>query len=153
MVEEGSTNARLCDALMTAPDRLRALREKAADLDTRLAATRHTSASIDRSVTVTVTGRGELTDLRIADSALDGAHIQKLGSSIVQAVRAARGAAHEASVPELSVLFGTQPPPPREPARSEPTSSSQRRAADDAIHEESYEELDFLSDEEADGRS
>ncbi|KZB82305.1 YbaB/EbfC family nucleoid-associated protein [Amycolatopsis regifaucium] len=130
---------------MTAPNRLRALREKAADLDTRLAAARHTSASIDRSVTATVTGRGELTDLRIADSVLDGAHIQKLGPSIVQAVRAARGAAHEASVPELSALFGSQPPPPREPA-------SQRRVVDDADHEESFEELDFLSDEEADGR-
>ncbi|WP_039922930.1 YbaB/EbfC family nucleoid-associated protein [Amycolatopsis decaplanina] len=148
---------------MTAPNRLRALREKAADLDTRLVAARHTSASIDRSVTATVTGRGELTDLRIADSALDGAHIQKLGSSIVQAVRAARGAAHEASVPELSALFGLQPPSPREPTRSwspsasEPASSdstpsSQRRVVDDANHEESYEELDFLSDEEADGR-
>lgn len=145
-MEEGSTNALLCDALMTAPNRLRALREKAADLDTRLAAARHTSASIDRSVTATVTGRGELTDLRIADSALDRAHIQKLGSSIVQAVRAARGAAHEASVPELSALFGSQSPPPREPA------SQRRRVVDDANHEESYEELDFLSDEEADGR-
>jgi len=139
------------------------MRAQAGELDARLAAARHTSQSIDRSVTVTVTGRGALVDLRIADSALDGAHIQNLGISIVQAVRAARGVAHEASVPELSAMFGLQPPPPREsarswsppepePVRSEPTSSPRRRAADDAIHEESYEELDFLSDEDADGR-
>ncbi|MER6666458.1 YbaB/EbfC family nucleoid-associated protein [Amycolatopsis japonica] len=134
------------------------MRAQAGELDARLAAARHTSQSIDRSVTVTVTGRGALVDLRIADSALDGAHIRNLGISIVQAVRAARGVAHEASVPELSALFGSQPPPRSwsplepEPVRPEPTSSPRRRAADVAIHEESYEELDFLSDEDADGR-
>ncbi|MDS0135933.1 MULTISPECIES: hypothetical protein [unclassified Amycolatopsis] len=52
--------------------------------------------------------------------------------SIVEAVRAARTAAHASALPHLNDLFGKQPPP-------SPTTTP----ADD----ESFEELDFLTDD------
>ncbi|RSN57296.1 ABC transporter substrate-binding protein [Amycolatopsis sp. WAC 04182] len=151
---------------MTVPRDPRAMRAQASEMETRLAAARHNGRSADRAVQATVTGQGKLIDLQIEDSALDGAHIQNLGPGILQAVRAARGAAHEASVPELSALFGLRPPPPRGPSQVWSPSETEdvrpeqvvappprrRPEADDAGHEESFEEMDFLSDEETDER-
>lgn len=151
---------------MTTPQDLRTIRARAGEIDARRAAARHVGQSADRAVTATVTGQGKLVGLRIEDAALDGAHLHELGPSVVEAVRAARGAAHEESVPELSALFGLRPLPLPEPVpewaqgaveqvRHQPvtTQTPQRRTADvETGHEESFEELDFLSDDEADGR-
>lgn len=147
---------------MTAANGLRALREKAAELEARLAATRHVGRSADDSVTATVTGQGRLIDLRIDDAALSGARVQNLGVGIVQAVQAARSAAQETSAPEVNALFGAgraaHPGFYQDRAaqmRPEPavTSMPQRRHARvEADHEESFEEVDFLSDDEEDRR-
>ncbi|MFI6301740.1 YbaB/EbfC family nucleoid-associated protein [Amycolatopsis thailandensis] len=150
---------------MTVPRDPRTMRAQASEMETRLAAARHNGRSADRTVKATVNGQGKLIDLQIEDSALNGAHIQNLGPGILQAVRAAREAAHEASVPELSALFGLRPSPTREPGqawspsepehvRPESVVAPPRRSAeaDDAGHEESFEEMDFLSDEEPDER-
>ena len=92
---------------MTAPGRdLRLMQHQAAELDARLSAARHTARSADQLVTAVVTGQGTLLDLRIEDRALAGAHAQKLGLAIVEAVRAARTAANAAASPQLNALFG-----------------------------------------------
>ena len=62
-------------------------------------------------MTVVVTGQGKLLDLRIDDQSLHGTHVQKLGLSIVEAVRAACAAANASALPQLNALFGKQPPP------------------------------------------
>ncbi|WP_043780092.1 YbaB/EbfC family nucleoid-associated protein [Amycolatopsis rifamycinica] len=135
---------------MTAPRRdVRLLQQQAGELDAQLAAARHTAGSGDRLVTAVVTGQGKLLDLRIDDRALQGAHVQKLGLSIVEAVRAARAAANASALPQLNALFGKQPPPAtpvRPPVAAVPT----RREAqpDDG---ENFEELDFLTDEPESG--
>jgi DNA-binding protein YbaB len=139
---------------MTAPHRdLRLVQQQAGELDTQLAATRHTAHSGDHLVTVTVTGQEKLVDLRIDDRALHGAHAQKLGLSIVEAVRNARTAARASSLPHLNALFGKQPPPP--PA-AEPAAPPQAAAPEPARRaaapedEENFAELDFLTDDEPD---
>lgn len=140
---------------MTAPHRdLRQLQHQAAELDAQLAATRHTARSGDHLVTATVTGQEKVLDLRIDDRALHGAHVQKLGLSIVEAVRNARNAARASSLPHLNALFGKQPPPPT-PAAG-PTAPPQAAAPEPARRaaapedEENFAELDFLTDEEPD---
>jgi DNA-binding protein YbaB len=137
---------------MTAPHRdLRLMQQQAGELDTRLAAARHTARSADQLVTAVVTGQGKLLDLRIDDRALYGAHAQKLGLSIVEAVRNARNAGRAASLPQLNALFGKQPPPPPAagPVPQQPAAASEpaRRPAE-TFEEESFEEFDFLTDEE-----
>ncbi|HET6703896.1 YbaB/EbfC family nucleoid-associated protein [Amycolatopsis sp.] len=134
---------------MTAPGRdVRLMQQQAGELDARLAAARHAARSGDRLVTVVVTGQGKLLDLRIEDRALHGAHVQKLGLSIVEAVRAARAAASASALPQLNALFGKPPPPilpvvlPHPPAVAEPA-----RREPEPVDEENFEELDFLTDE------
>src|SRR4051794_5770106 len=138
---------------MTAPHRdLRQLQQQAAELDAQLAATRHTARSSDQLVTVTVTGQEKLLDLRIDDRALHGAHAQKLGLSIVEAVRNARTAARASSLPPLNALFGKQPPPLPAPGPAAPPQANApepaRRAAEP--DDENFAELDFLTDNEPD---
>lgn len=137
---------------MTAPHRdLRQMQQDAAELDARLAATRHTARSADHLVTATVTGQEKLLDLRIDDRALHGAHVQKLGFDIVEAVRNARAAAQASSLPHLNALFGKQPPQPPSPGSAAPLRASapepDRRAAAQE-DEENFAELDFLTDDE-----
>lgn len=135
-------------------------------MEARLTGTVHTGRSLDQAVAATVTGRGELVDLRISDNALDRAHPQLLGTSIVQAVHAARGAAHSAAVPELAALVGKEPPSPSKPEwgvgspaqpsppRAETPLAGRRARAprDVASDEESYDQVDFLSDEDFDDK-
>ncbi|MFJ4097825.1 YbaB/EbfC family nucleoid-associated protein [Amycolatopsis japonica] len=151
---------------MTAPQDPRVFRDQMRAMEARLTGTVHTGRSLDQAVAATVTGRGELVDLRISDNALDRAHPQLLGTSIVQAVHAARGAAHSAAVPELAALVGKEPPSPStpewgvgSPAQPSPpraeTSLAGRRARaprDVASDEESYDQVDFLSDEDFDDK-
>jgi DNA-binding protein YbaB len=137
---------------MTAPHRdLRFLQQQAGELDARLAAARHTAKSADQMVTTVVTGQGKLFELRIDDRALYGAHAQKLGLGIVEAVRNARNAALASSLPQLNALFGKQPPPPPAtgPVPQHPAAAPEpaRRPAE-PYEEESFEEFDFLTDEE-----
>ncbi|MFJ9778766.1 YbaB/EbfC family nucleoid-associated protein [Amycolatopsis sp. NPDC101161] len=141
---------------MTAQHRdLRQLQHQAAELDARLAATRHTARSSDQLVTVTVTGQEKLLDLRIDDRALHGAHVQKLGFDIVEAVRNARAAARASSLPHLNALFGKQPPPPP-PSATGPAAPPQAAAPEPARRaaapedEENFADLDFLTDDEPD---
>lgn len=138
-------------AVMTAPHHdLRLMQQQAAELDARLAAARHTARSAEQPVTAVVTGQGKLVDLRIDDRALYGAHAQKLGLAIVEAVRNARNEARTASLPQLNALFGklSAPPPAtgllpqQRPVAPEPV----RRPVAPA-EEENFEELDFLTDE------
>lgn len=152
---------------MTAPRRdLRLMQQQASELDARLAATRYTARSADQLVTAVATGQGALLDLRIDDRALAGAHTHKLGLSIVEAVRAARAAANAAALPQLNALFDKQPPPspPSQPLLAEPPSGSGPAAAPrpavapepvrhraTPVDDESFEELDFLTDEEPRG--
>jgi DNA-binding protein YbaB len=147
---------------MTAPRDPRVFRDQARAMEARLAEVVHSAQSADHSVAATVTGRGKLVDLRISHNALDRAHPQLLGNSIVQAVRAARSAAHTAAVPELAVLLGKEPPRTpepatwnREPQRPTPvervaTRQRPQRRRDEAPYEESFDQVDFLSDEEPD---
>ncbi len=123
-------------------------------MEARLKKTVHTGRSADRAVTATVTGRGELVDLRIADNALDRAHPQLLGSGIVQAVQAARGVARSAAVPELAALVGKEPESPVRPSSAEPAPAgrSVRAPRDEVPDEESFDQVDFLSDEDVDDR-
>ncbi|MEV6873914.1 YbaB/EbfC family nucleoid-associated protein [Amycolatopsis sp. NPDC051128] len=139
---------------MTAPHRdLRLLQQQAGELDARLAAARHTAKSADQLVTAVVTGQGKLLDLRIDDRALAGPHAQKLGLGIAEAVRNARNAARASSLPQLNALFGKQPPPPSPPAaepvpRHQPAAPGPTRRPVEADDDESFEEFDFLTDEE-----
>lgn len=141
---------------MTAPHRdLRQLQQQAAELDAQLASTRHTARSADHLVTATVTGQEKLLDLRIDDRALHGAHVQKLGLSIVEAVRNARSAARASSLPHLNALFGKPPPPPTTPAPGQPeppqaAAPEPARRAAVPEDEENFAELDFLTDDEPD---
>ncbi|UUV35249.1 YbaB/EbfC family nucleoid-associated protein [Amycolatopsis roodepoortensis] len=136
-------------------------------MEARLKETVHTGRSADQAVSATVTGRGDLVDLRISDNALDRAHPQLLGNSIVQAVHAARGAAHSAAAPELAALVGKRPaslpaaewgvgsPVPPSPVSSVETAAAVRRARtprDEVPDEESFDQVDFLSDEDFDDR-
>ncbi|WP_158263076.1 YbaB/EbfC family nucleoid-associated protein [Amycolatopsis sp. CA-128772] len=101
---------------MTAPRRdVQLMQQQAGELDARLAVARHAAGSGDRMVTAVVTGQGKLLGLRIEDRALHGAHGQRLGLSIVEAVHAARAAANATALPQLNALFG-EPPPPITPA-------------------------------------
>lgn len=119
-------------------------------MEARLDQVTHTARSADHSVAATVTGRGTLVDLRISDGALDGAHPRLLGNSIVQAVHAARGVAHSAAVPEFAVLLGQEPAPP--PAPPAGTTRRAQPAPVDEPYEESFDQVDFLSDEDSDER-
>ncbi|MGV9365562.1 YbaB/EbfC family nucleoid-associated protein [Amycolatopsis sp. NPDC003731] len=131
---------------MTAPRRdVRLMQQQASELDARLAVARHTAGSGDRLVTAVVTGQGKLLDLRIEDRALHGAHVQKLGLSIVEAVRAARAAANASALPQLNALFGKQPPPPTPPRPLVAAVPARRETTPD--DEDNFEELDFLTDE------
>ncbi|RSD19719.1 YbaB/EbfC family nucleoid-associated protein [Amycolatopsis eburnea] len=138
---------------MSGPRRdLRVLQREAGELDARLAAARHTARSADQLVTAVVTGQAKLVDLRIDDRALYGAHAQKLGLSIVEAVRNARNTAKAVSLPELNALFGKQPPPPPAgaapgPPRPAPAPEPVRRPAE-PDDQGSFEEFDFLTDED-----
>ncbi|WP_410598044.1 YbaB/EbfC family nucleoid-associated protein [Amycolatopsis sp. lyj-23] len=141
-------DAWLSDAVMTAPRRdVRLMQQQASELDARLGAARHAAGSGDRLVTAVVTGQGKLLDLRIEDRALHGAHAQRVGLSIVEAIRAARAAASAAALPQLNALFGKVPPPipPAAPARPAAAATPARREAEPV--EENFEELDFLTDE------
>ncbi|MEW2505955.1 YbaB/EbfC family nucleoid-associated protein [Amycolatopsis sp. NPDC047767] len=136
---------------MTAPGRdLRLMQQQAGELDAQLAAARHTARSADPLVSAIVTGQGKLVDLRIDDRALRGAHAQKLGVGIVDAIRNARNEALASSLPQLNALFGKQPPPP--PATG-PAPQRQAAAPEPAHYppelddDQSFEELDFLTDE------
>jgi DNA-binding protein YbaB len=138
---------------MTAPHRdLRLMQQQADELDSRLAATRHTARSADQLITATVTGQEKLVELRIDDRAVHGTHTQKLGLGIVEAVRNARNAARASSLPHLNALFGKPPPllpaaqaaAPHHAAAAEP---SRRPAEPD---NENFADLDFLTDEEPD---
>jgi DNA-binding protein YbaB len=136
---------------MTAPHRdLRQLQQQAAELDAQLAATRHTARSADHLVTATVTGQEKLLDLRIDDRALHGAHVQRLGFDIVEAVRNARTAARASSLPHLNAFFGKQPPPPATGPAAPPQAAAPEPARRAAAPEddENFAELDFLTDEE-----
>src|SRR5690349_18733822 len=135
---------------MTAPQRdLRLMRQHAGELDARLAAARHAGRSADQLVTAVVTGQGKLVDLRIEDRALHGAHAQKLGLGVVEAVRNAREGARAASLPQLNALFGKQPPPPPatgpSPQAQPAAPASSRRPAAEPDGDESFEEFDFLT--------
>ncbi len=125
------------------------MQQQAGEVDARLAAARHTARSGDQLVTAVVTGQGKLLDLRIDDGALHGAHGQKLGLSIVEAVRAARSAANASALPQLNALFGKQPPPPVTPAAlpHPPAAAAPARREAAPADEENFEELDFLTDE------
>ncbi len=78
----------------------------------------------------------------------------------MEAVQAARTGASEASVPELNALFHAQHAARPEftqnsvePERSDRTMTStphRRPVRDDADHEVSFDEVDFLSDDEED---
>jgi len=136
---------------MTAPHRdLRLLRQQADELDARLAVARHTARSADQLVTAVVTGQGKLVDLRVDDRGLYGAHAQKLGLGIVEAVRNARNEARASSLPQLNELFGKQPASPPAsgavPQHSPVAPESGRRPAEPG-DEASFEEFDFLTDE------
>jgi hypothetical protein len=99
------------------------------------------------------------------DKALTGAHTHKLGLSIVEAVRAVRAAANAAALPQLNALFGKQPPAPppnqpplpsERPSGSGPAAAPRPVAAPEPVRhraddDESFEELDFLTDEEPRG--
>ncbi|MGW5742090.1 YbaB/EbfC family nucleoid-associated protein [Amycolatopsis sp. NPDC003861] len=133
---------------MTAPHRdLRLLQQQAAELDAQLAAGRHTARSADQLITATVTGQEKLLGLRIDDRAVHGAHVQKLGLSIVEAVRNARAAAQASALPHLNALFGKHPPSSPTTTPAPPAAEPARRAAVPA-DDESFEELDFLTDDE-----
>lgn len=140
---------------MTAPHRdLRLLQQQADELDARLAIARHTARSADQLVTAVVSGQGKLVDLRVDDRALHGAHAQKLGLGIVEAVRNARNEARASSLPQLNELFGKQPPPP--PAtgavpQHPPVAPESARRHAEPNDEASFEELDFLTDEPEQG--
>ncbi|MEU3768480.1 YbaB/EbfC family nucleoid-associated protein [Amycolatopsis keratiniphila] len=143
---------------MTAPNGLRALQARAGALDSQLATARYVGRSADEAVTATVTGHGHLIDLHIDDAALTGTRVQKLGISIVEAVQAARNGASDASIPELNALFhAPQAARPESAqsrvmqARSDRSATSHRRPVrDEADHEVSFDEVDFLSDDEED---
>ncbi|MCR6481236.1 YbaB/EbfC family nucleoid-associated protein [Amycolatopsis sp. OK19-0408] len=119
------------------------LRQQAGELDARLAAARHTAKSADQLVTAVVTGQAKLLDLRIDDGALTGPHAQQLGLSIVEAVRNARDAARASALPQLNALFGKEPLPGAAPSAPARGPVQRQREPDD----ESFEELDFLTDE------
>ncbi len=133
-------------------------------MEARLEEAVHTGRSADQAVTATVTGRGGLVDLRISDNALDRAHPQLMGAGIVQAVHAARGAAHSAAVPELAALVGKEPAARPIPASVESGKDSQARPSSvpagrrvraprgEDPDEESFDQVDFLSDEDSDER-
>lgn len=134
------------------------MQQQAGELDAQLAAARHTAHSGDQLVTAVVTGQGRLLDLRIEDRALHGAHAQRLGLSIVEAVRGARAAASAAALPQLNTLFGKQSPPvtpatavvsQRRPAEPPPAAASGVPARSETVpdDEESFDELDFLTDD------
>ncbi|MET7990784.1 YbaB/EbfC family nucleoid-associated protein [Amycolatopsis sp. NPDC005232] len=136
---------------MTAPrPDLRLMQRQAGELDAQLSAVRHTARSADQLVSAMVTGQGKLVDLRIDDRALHGAHGQKLGLDIVDAIRNARNEALASSLPQLNALFGKQPPPP--PATG-PAPQRHATAPEPAHYQpepdddQSFEELDFLTDE------
>ncbi|MFI9452947.1 YbaB/EbfC family nucleoid-associated protein [Amycolatopsis sp. NPDC052450] len=144
---------------MTVPQDPRAFRDQARAMESRLDQATHAARSADQAVIATVTGRGRLVDLRIADNALDRAHPQLLGASIVQAVQAARGVAHSAAAPELAALLGNKPasaylPADRAiPGSAQPTPAGPRRSRsvrDEAPYEESFDQVDFLSDDDPD---
>ncbi|WIX76959.1 YbaB/EbfC family nucleoid-associated protein [Amycolatopsis carbonis] len=135
---------------MTAPRRdLRLMQQQAGELDAQLAAARHAARSADQLVNAIVTGQGKLVDLRIDDRALRGAHAQKLGVGIVDAIRNARNHALASSLPQLNALFGKQPPPP---AATGPAPQRHATAPEPAHYppepddDQSFEELDFLTD-------
>lgn len=128
------------------------MRRQAGELDARLASARHTGRSADQLVTAVVTGQGKLVDLRIEDRALYGAHAQKVGLGIVEAVRTARTAAGAASLPQLNALFGKQPLPPaaqgpEQISDDRPMSPEPARRSAEPDEDESFEEFDFLSDD------
>ncbi|RSM68315.1 hypothetical protein DL991_41975 [Amycolatopsis sp. WAC 01375] len=152
---------------MTAPQDPRVFRDRVRAMEARLTGTVHIGRSADQAVAATVTGRGELVDLRISDNALNRAHPQLLGNSIVQAVHAARGAAHSAAVPELAAVIGKEPasppmsewgagspdrPPPTPPVEMSTASRRARASRGEVPDEESYDQVDFLSDEDFDDR-
>jgi DNA-binding protein YbaB len=135
---------------VTAPQRdLWLMQQEAGELDARLAAARHSGSSADQLVTAVVTGQGKLLDLRIEDRALHGAHAQKLGLGIVEAVRNARDKARVVSLPQLNALFGKQPPPVPDtgPALRPAVPEPARRPAAEPDDDENFEEFDFLTDE------
>ncbi len=126
------------------------MRQQAGELDARLANARHVARSGDRLVTAVVTGQGKLLDLRIEDRALHGTHVPKLGLSIVEAVRAARAAANGAALPQLNALFGKQASPSpviaAAPQHAPAAAMPVRREAE-PVDQDSFDELDFLTDE------
>ena len=143
---------------MTAPRRpigdLGQLQQRAGELDARLAAARHTARTADGLVTAVVTGQGKLVDLRIEDRALHGPAGQKLGLVIVQTIKNARDTARASSLPELNALFGKEPPKP-EPqpewvpyAEERPEPPPPAWAPRRPDFEESFEEIDFLTDDD-----
>ncbi|MGY6656086.1 YbaB/EbfC family nucleoid-associated protein [Amycolatopsis sp. TRM77291] len=149
---------------MTAPQDPRVFRDQVRAMEARLSGTVHIGRSTDQAVAATVTGRGVLVDLRISENALDRAHPQLLGASIVQAVQVARGIAHSAAVPELATVIGKEPamPPTSDrgagsSARPSPVETAtrgrrERAPRDEVPDEESYDQVDFLSDEDFDDR-
>jgi DNA-binding protein YbaB len=133
------------------------LRTQAAELDTQLGSSHHTATSPDGLVTAVVTGSGELVDLTIAESAIHGPHPQKIGSAVVAAVTAARRAALAVAAPQVrAVLDDTLEWHPTAPAADHRTAPPAAQPAQPPstpraeVDEESFEELDFLTDEDAD---
>ncbi|MFI5593650.1 YbaB/EbfC family nucleoid-associated protein [Amycolatopsis sp. NPDC051758] len=141
------------------------LRAQAAELDAQLGSSRQTATSPDGLATAVVTGSGELVALTIAESAIHGPHPQKIGPAVVAAVTAARRAALAVAAPQVRAVLddtlewhpaerpadhrdAAPAAPPAQPSPAPPSTPQAATRAD--IEDENFEELDFLTDEEAD---
>ncbi|MFL6142157.1 MAG: YbaB/EbfC family nucleoid-associated protein [Labedaea sp.] len=126
------------EELMAAPDPRSGIRDSLRALDENLAEWRAVGNSPDGTVTVTVTGNGELVDIAITDRALRGSHPEEVGPAIVAAVRAARHASTRyARDQQQRALHPDTPPqaPPATPAVPPPVSPPRRPQP--AVDEES----------------
>src|SRR5436309_1351029 len=81
------------------------MERQAVELDAELAAKRISARSSDGIATVTITGRGQLVDLQIADQAIRGSHPQTIGPAVVEAVSTARTQASKESRAKLRAVL------------------------------------------------
>lgn len=112
-------------------------------------------------VTAVVNGRSELLDLTISAAAVRGAHPQQIGPAAVAAITAARHAAMAAALPQVRAVLDDKldwhPTPPSPDLRHPAPPAPQERAATATpetpsrqVEDESFEDLDFLTDDEDD---
>lgn len=108
------------------------LRHRAGELDAELARSRYPGRSHDGLALAVVSGQGRLVGLLLADHATGIPHPQLAGPAVVEAVHAARTAAAEVSLVKMRAVLGEEDDP--------------ARRSSNPADEESFEEIDFLSE-------